>query len=410
MSQGASRPQEAGSGQRFVALLLLVIAIEFIYRAQRLHQLHGLALLLARAMEPILFRYAAMRVWTVDHRVLAVLVGVPGVMACVLTFRAALLVWHNEIATRLSGTHLRQTEEVLPMLKVDVLREIALRPPNSIFIGREPVRRLGLFWSSRPVYMTHRQKTMHRHVLGKTGSGKTLSVAFVGMLQDLLDGKGLVDMSAKGSDEEIGIIKALVATANRQAQLRVLSLPAWNRPEIFSHTYNMVYVRPRKPGDEGGDPMATAERVFSILPLGNEPYYNTQAEIFFTNLIKLLHGMVDERGNGIPFVIRDLAVCITGAGSDEWKAALDYCLAHSLDRDAARLITQQIKSLGKDVSKSFSGLRGAIDKFLSPLVNAYDPDIIFEDVLQQDRNHAARPKGSRAISPAASRRPLVRIQ
>ena len=167
-------------------------------------------------------------------------------------------------------------------------------------------------------------------------------------------------------------------------QLRVLSLPALNRPEIFSHTYNMVYVRPRKPGDEGGDPMATAERVFSILPLGNEPYYNTQAEIFFTNLIKLLHGMVDELGNGIPFVIRDLAVCITGAGSDEWKAALDYCLAHSLDRDAARLITQQIKSLGKDVSKSFSGLRGAIDKFLSPLVNAYDPDIIFEDVLEQD--------------------------
>jgi hypothetical protein len=75
--------------------------------------------------------------------------------------------------------------------------------------------------------------------------------------------------------------------------------------------------------------------------------------------------------NGIPFVIRDLAVCITGAGSEEWKAALDYCLAHSLDRDAARLGTQQIKSLGKEVSKCFSGLRGAIDKFLSPLVNAY---------------------------------------
>src|SRR5260370_42412923 len=132
-------------------------------------------------------------------------------------------------------------------------------PPESIFIGREPVRRFGLFWSSQPVYMTHRQKTMHRHVLGKTGSGKTLSVAFVGMLQDLLDRKGLVDMSAKGSDEEIGIIKGLVAIANRQAQLRVLSLPAWNRPDIFSHTNNMVYVRPPKPRGDGGDPMATAE-------------------------------------------------------------------------------------------------------------------------------------------------------
>ena len=384
MSEAGSRRQEPGRGPSFVALVLLVITIEFIYRAKRLGQLHGLTLLLAYELEPILSRYAAMRAWTVDHRILAIVGGVLAVIACVLTYRGTLLVWHNEIATRISGTHFRQTEENLPMIKVDVLREIARRPSNSIFIGREPTRRFGLFWFSRPVYMTHRHKTMHRHVLGKTGSGKTLSVAFVGMLQDLLDGKGLLDMSAKGSDEEIGIIKALAATANRQGQLRVLSLPAWNRPEIFSHTYNMVYVRPRKPGDDGGDPIATAERVFSVLPLGNEPYYNTQAEIFFTNLIKLLHGMVDERGNGIPFVIRDVAVCVTGAGSEEWKGALDYCLAHSLDRDAARLITQQIKSLGKEVSKCFSGLRGAIDKFLSPLVNAYDPDIILEEVLEKD--------------------------
>jgi hypothetical protein len=384
MSEATSHRTDGGRAGSVLALPLLVIAIEFVYRAQRLGQLHGLALLTARVMEPVLVGYAAVRTWTLDHPIAAIGGGGLAVVAAALTYRAALLVWHNEIATRISGTHFRQTEEALPMLKVDVLREIARRPLGSIFIGREPVRRLAAFWSSRPVYMTHRQKTMHRHVLGKTGSGKTLSVAFVGMLQDLLDGKGLLDMSAKGSDEEIGIIKALAATAHREGQLRVLSLPAWNRPEIFSHTYNMVYVRPRAPGDEGGDPIATAERVFSVLPLGNEPYYNTQAEIFFTNLIKLLHGIVDEQRNGIPFVIRDLAVCITGAGSEEWKGALEYCLLHSLDRDAARLITQQIKGLGKEVGKCFSGLRGAIDKFLSPLVNAYDPDIIFEEVLEQD--------------------------
>ena len=384
MSEVAPRRSEEGNGQRLLALVLLLVAIEFVYRAQRLGHLNGLALVVAHAMAPILAGYAAIRAWALAHAFIVCAGGAAAVILAALVYRTALLIWHNEIANRISGTHFRQAEDALPMMKVDVLREIAQRPAGSIFIGREPIRRCGLFWTSRPVYMTHRQKTMHRHVLGKTGSGKTLSVAFVAILQDLLDRKGVIDMSAKGSDEEIGIIKALAAAAGRAEQLRVLSLPAWNRPEIFSHTYNMVYVRPRAPGDEGGDPIATAERVFSVLPLGNEPYYNTQAEILFANLIKLLHGIVDEGRNGIPFVMRDLAVCINGAGSEEWAAALDYCMQSSLDRDAARHIAQQIKSLGREVSKCFSGLRGAVDKFLSPLVNAYDPDIIFEQVLEQD--------------------------
>lgn len=372
------------TSQRLVAVLLLSVAVELVCRAGQAGAVHGLALLFVRAAQPLLSHYGVLRAWVLGHRLLAIAGACAACSAVILVYRSALLLWHNEIATRISGTHFRAADGAMPMLKVDVLREIAERPPETIFVGREPIRRLGLFWTSRPVYLTHRQKTMHRHVLGKTGSGKTLSVAFVGMLQDLLDGKGLLDMSAKGSDEEIGIIKALAASANRAEQLRVLSLPAWNRPEIFSHTYNMVYVRPRSAKDTGGDPIATAERVFSVLPLGNEPYYNTQAEILFTNLIKLLHGMVDEQGNGIPFVMRDLAVCINGAGSEEWAGGLGYCLRHSLDRDAARAVSQQIKSLGREVSKCFSGLRGAVDKFVSPLVNAYDPDIVFEQVLEQN--------------------------
>ena len=51
MSDGASRHQKGGSARRFVVLLLLITTIDFIYRAQRLRQLHGVALLVARAME-----------------------------------------------------------------------------------------------------------------------------------------------------------------------------------------------------------------------------------------------------------------------------------------------------------------------------------------------------------------------
>jgi hypothetical protein len=180
-------------------------------------------------------------------------------------------------------------------------------------------------------------------------------------------------------------MKGIAALAGREQQLRVFSLPAWNQPHLFSHSYNMVWVRPRSPGDAGGDPVATAERVFSVLPLGDNEYYNTQAQIVFVNLCRLLHGMVDDRGVGIPFTLKDIAVCLKGIGNTQaWARALTYCLDKSLDREASQEIESQISRLGKDVHKTFSGIVGAVDKFLSPLVNAYSPDIVFEQVLEQN--------------------------
>jgi type IV secretory pathway TraG/TraD family ATPase VirD4 len=41
-----------------------------------------------------------------------------------------------------------------------------------------------------------------------------------------------------------------------------------------------------------------------------------------------------------------------------------------------------VSRLGRDVHKTFSGVVGAVDKFLSPIANAYAPDIIFEDILE----------------------------
>ena len=100
-------------------------------------------------------------------------------------------------------------------------------------------------------------------------------------------------------------MKGLAAIAGREKQLRIFALPAWNQQHLFSHSYNMLHVRPRRPGDAGGDPVATAERVFSVLPLGDPEYYNVQGQRIFTNICRLLHGMVDERGHGLPFTLRD---------------------------------------------------------------------------------------------------------
>lgn len=347
-------------------------------------ELPGIAVL----VWPLLLRYQRLREPLAQHPVSAALGAALLVAAVVLVTRATLLLWHNHLVARVTGSHLSSKDTRFPMCQVDVLAEIARRPPQSLFVGLRPRRTL-LGWRHGPVYISQRQKTMHRHVVGKTGSGKTASILWPAVLQDALDGKGILVMDAKGSDENIRVVKAIAQLAGRAHQLRVFSLPAWNQPHLASHTYNMVHVRPRGPGDPGGDPVATAERVFAGLTpeLGDNQYYNTQARIMFDNLCRLLHGIVDEQGRGLPFTVRDLAVCLKGIGGAEgqgWLEALNFCRQRSLDQEAAREITSQLARLNHDVQKVFSGIIGALDKFQSPLVNAYDPDLVFEEALQEN--------------------------
>jgi hypothetical protein len=335
----------------------------------------------------VLLKYWPIRVWTLDHLALVAVGALGSAAFIILVVRSSILLWHNEVVPRLSGTRFKAEELQFPSANFDVLKAIGRRPKGACFVGMAPRRRL-LFWSWRPVYISARQRTMHRHVIGKTGSGKTASVLWPSVLQDALDGKGVLVMSAKGSDEEIKTMKAIATLGGRSSGLRVFSLPAWNQSQVFSHHYNMVYVRPRTKTDPGGDPATTAERVFSALPLGDNHYYNTQAQIMFTNVCRLLHGMVDENGGGLPFVMKDIAVCFKGLGlgaEGDWTNALNHCLDHSLEHESAREIKSQVWRLGRDVHKCFSGVVAAIDKFLSPIANAYAPDIIFEDVLEKNQ-------------------------
>jgi type IV secretory pathway TraG/TraD family ATPase VirD4 len=333
-------------------------------------------------LAPVLKRYLTARAWVVAHPWIAGVGFSASVAVVVVVTRYWLLFWHNQVVSRLSGTHFAPETAGFPTRTMDVLTEIGRRPKGHYFVGLTPAR--GFFgWRWRPAYISQRQKTMHRHVLGKTGSGKTASVIWPSVLQDALDGKGVLVIDAKGSDENVRMMKAIAALARREGQLRVFALPAWNQPQVWSHTYNMLYVRPRSASDSGGDPVATAERVFAVLPLGDNEYYNTQAQVLFVNLCRLLHGMVDANGRGLPFTVRDVAVCVKGVGgTGRWAAALSHCLQRSLDVEAAREVVSQVERLGRDVHKCFSGLVGALDKFLSPLVNAYAPDIVFEDILQ----------------------------
>jgi type IV secretory system conjugative DNA transfer VirD4/TraG family protein len=340
---------------------------------------------LGRLLAEVAERWAPVRAWVLANQATATSILLGGVVLALLAYRTALLVWRNQVVARLAGTYFREADQRFPSRTIDVLAEIRRRPSGHTFVGLSP-RRTAVGWRWKPVYISERQRTTHRHVLGKTGSGKTESVLWPQVLQDVLDGKGCVVISGKGSDEEVATIKGIAQVAGREADLRVFALPAWNQPNLPSHTYNMVWVEPGTPGGDGGDPVAVAERVFSVLPLGDNRYYNTQAQIMFTNLCQLLHGMVDARGFGRPFTMRDLAVCLKGVGNRNpaWQGALDHCLERSRDRVAAREVVSQIDRLGHEIHKALSGLVGAVDKFQAPLVNAYAPDIVMSDVLERN--------------------------
>ena len=333
----------------------------------------------------VLAGYLSLQEWLGAHPVAGTLTLGLAALALLLAYRRALVFWRSEVVARLSGTHFGPGQERFPERRVDLLHFVARRPRGHTFVGLSP-RRRALGWRWKPVYLSEKDRSAHRHVLGKTGSGKTRSVLFPQVLQDALDGKGVLVLSGKGSDEEIGTMKAIAGIADRKGDLRVFALPAWSRPELASHTYNMVHVDPRGPSDPGGDPVAVAERVFSALPLGTNAYYNAQAQSMFTSLCRLLHGMVDEGGRGLPFTMQDLSVCLKGVGKGNsgFRCALDHCLERSLDAGAARDVASQIERLGHEVHRTLSGLVGAVERFQEPLVNSCAPDIVLREVLERN--------------------------
>jgi hypothetical protein len=372
---------------RALAPLLCTIAVlegttQLLMRAEGSPFKHALTV----ATAPALRRYLPFRAWVLKHPLVAGLAGLALAVTLLAGVRWALLIWHNQVVARLSGTRFLAEEGGFPMKRFKLLDYIERRPPGALFVGLSPEP--GVFrrrW--RPVYVSARQRTMHRHCLGRLGSGKTSSVLWPQVLQDALDGKGVVVMDGKGSDENVRTMKGIAKQAGRMSELKVFCLPAWNQPRLFSHTYNLVYVRPRGtkgPRDPGGDPVATAERVFASLSLGDNAYYNVQAELLLKNMLKALHGMVDASGKGLPFVLRDVTVALKGVGDTSgWGRALKKVLKESTERAAAREVENQVRRLGDDAQKCFSGLIGALDKLDAPIVNAYAPDIVFEEVLEK---------------------------
>jgi hypothetical protein len=200
------------------------------------------------AITPFLERYLAARAFVIEHPVSAAI----GVLVCgpvlFLVGRRLVQLWYNQIVPRLTGTRFAKKPLTFPTREMNLRELVQRRPAGKTLAGLAPPKGALRRW--RPVYLSERQRSAHRHVLGKTGSGKTHSVLFPQVLQDVLDGKGNLFLDGKGSNENRETMLAIAADAKREKEVRTFSLPAWNQPQIFSHTYNLVHVTHATEPDE----------------------------------------------------------------------------------------------------------------------------------------------------------------
>jgi hypothetical protein len=81
-----------------------------------------------------------------------------------------------------------------------------------------------------------------------------------------------------------------------------------------------------------------------------------------------------------------LGICISGLGAPQSPTgkAVKFCLETSWDRESSEELRCQVQSLGRDLPNCLSGLSGAVGKFQSPTVNAYEPDLVFEEALENN--------------------------
>ena len=384
-------PKPLGAGPRVALFLVCLLVPGYLY----LHDLRGPIRALARraathgsALDRFARALAAVESAGALHPWLWGGVVVVALVVLLSLYRRWVIFRNTRFTEKITGVDDDLRGLRFPLRDFDPMDYFAKGPKGHTFVGLSPKERFFPPWgvSWKPVYLSAEERSMGRHVLGKTGSGKTSSILWPQVHQDVLAGRGVLVIDAKGSTENALMMRSIANVSGRLADLRIFSLPAWNRPQLFSHTYNLVHAAPRSADGPGGDVLAMAERVFSLFDLGDNPYFKTQAFLAFTRVCRLLHGMVDENGLGIPFNLRDVSVCIRGlsAPNSAWSKPLKRCLEGSLDRQAAEELRAQCLSLGKDMGSSLSGLLGAVDRFQSPLVNAYAPELIFEEVLEKN--------------------------
>jgi len=125
------------------------------------------------------------------------------------------------------------------------------------YIGFETV-------SKQPVFLSEEGRSRHIQVLGSTGSGKTKGILLPMVYQDLMAGRGVLFVDAKGSAESLSKFYRLVCKAGREKQFNYFSLTDIDR----SARYNPL---------QNGNASQLKDKIISTIEW-TEPFYQRVCE------------------------------------------------------------------------------------------------------------------------------------
>lgn len=221
---------------------------------------------------------------------------------------------------------------------------------------------LGFTDKNRPFSINETQRSKHLEVIGKSGTGKTKGVLVPIAAQDMLVGKSVIIVNGKGDQNFPSLAYAAAKAAGRKRDFLFFNLAF---PEK-SHTYNPIHM------GKYGDPLVVADRMFSVLGYQQE-YYRDIAFNFFKNLICIM------AETGKPFNLRDVYICLCS------REAINYVCKMSSAKRHIKLLEWSIASIDKQREDTLSGLKTKLEFYCNDLLNAYDPDIIVENVLENNQ-------------------------
>ena len=219
--------------------------------------------------------------------------------------------------------------------------------------------------NKKAILIPEHSRYMHTQVIGSTGSGKTRYVFFPSIYQDILRGAGCFILDVKSN--MFVPIGSYVQFSGRDKDFCYFDIAS---PRSF--TYNPLI---------GDDPDEVAGRISTALYSDNErndDFYKEIGHRFIHSLVRLLYTY----NNRITF--SDIY-----QGTNDVETLTRLCQGKEDNVDAEYFIKNWIEKKEEYRQEKLIGLINKLSPFVASkwahLINTYDPDILMEDVVMNNK-------------------------
>ena len=220
---------------------------------------------------------------------------------------------------------------------------------------------VGLAEGKKPVYMEDKRRTEHVEVIGSTGAGKTESVIYTGIKQDIENGKGLLLIDGKGDMLNAITIFEMCKDMGREGDFRLFSVNDVER----SGSYNPFVM---------GSATALKDLIVGAIDW-SEIYYKRECEDAVQTMMMVLK---EVKGK---FCLYDIYRCFD-------QAILEQHAKLVKDKHNKVFLEDMLGSYGK-IYKDIKSIRSEVGLLLkaefSKLFDSVKPNIDLFDMYENNR-------------------------